>query len=484
MPMLKHDRIPIPGEGFALAHHTGGGQGRKKRFRCDTLLAPVRLLCGFRARIRTSPVAHRLAHGVFWSLAGAVISRLSTLVAFILAARVLGKEGFGQLGGVQSTIGMLAVFGGLSLGLAATKHVAEFREVDPIRAGHIVALTRALGTLSGALVAVILYIFADPLALSVLGGAELASPLRLAACLVFLGAVTGVQTGILAGLESFRAIATVNLVTGILCIPFVVGGAWVGGITGAITGLIGTQAAGWLVGRVVLRSKLTDARITPDYTHCLTVWPVIWRYSLPAVLSNLMAAPVYWIGVAMLMNQPGGYAEMGLFNAASQWKAIVIFLPGTLSAVILPMLSNLHGKNDRARYSILLWYNVLLTGFVAVFGALCIALGANVIMASYGGGFSEGSSALITLAVSGVLAATAGAVGQSISSRGEMWWGFTLNLCWAAAFIASATLLVRHGAIGLALADLISYAIHTVTVSLFVYFRLIRSPVTMPEARV
>lgn len=475
-PTQKRDREEISGKRFPVPPYTRGSRRPQIQLIRNALLAPIRLLFEFCARIRTSPVGHRLAHSAFWSLAGAVISRLSTLIALTLAARVLGKEGFGQLGVIQSTIGMLAVFSGLSIGLTATKHVAEFRQIDPFRAGQVVALTRALSALSGTLVAVLLYLFADLLAMAVLGAAELSSPLRLAACLVFLGAVTGVQTGILTGLESFKAIATVNLVTGILCIPLVVGGAWAGGIAGTIIGLTVTQAIGWLVGRMALRSRLTDARITPSYTDCLLVWPAVWRFSVPAILSNIMLAPVYWIGVAMLISLPGGQAEMGLFNAASQWKAIVIFLPGTLSSVILPMLSNLHGQNDHVRYSKLLLYNVLLTCSFAVFGAFCVAIGANVIMSSYGSGFSEGSSTLIMLVMSGVLVATTGAIGQGIASRGEMWWGFSLNVCWAASFIASATLLVRYGAIGLALADLISYAVHAVTVSLFVYFRLIRSP--------
>ena len=58
-------------------------------------------------RIENSPLAYRLARGVFWSMVGALISRGLMLVAFVLVARMLGKIGYGELGMVQSTVGML-----------------------------------------------------------------------------------------------------------------------------------------------------------------------------------------------------------------------------------------------------------------------------------------------------------------------------------------------------------------------------------------
>ena len=42
---------------------------------------------------------------------------------------------------IQSTVGMFGVFAGFGLGLTATKHVAEFRQSDPDRAGRIIGLS-------------------------------------------------------------------------------------------------------------------------------------------------------------------------------------------------------------------------------------------------------------------------------------------------------------------------------------------------------
>jgi len=58
---------------------------------------------------------------MFWSMAGAVISRGLMLVASIFVARMLGKTGFGELGMIQSTVGMFGVFAGFGLGLNCNK---------------------------------------------------------------------------------------------------------------------------------------------------------------------------------------------------------------------------------------------------------------------------------------------------------------------------------------------------------------------------
>jgi len=73
------------------------------------------------------PLLGRFVVGAFWSVAGALISRGFLLAASVVCAWFLGKEGFGALGMIQSTTGMLGVLAGLGLGITATKYVSELR---------------------------------------------------------------------------------------------------------------------------------------------------------------------------------------------------------------------------------------------------------------------------------------------------------------------------------------------------------------------
>ena len=154
----------------------------------------------------------RFARGAVWSLVGAVISQGCGLAASVITARLLGREQFGEYGIIQSTVGMFGVFAGMGLGLTATKYVAELRVTNPHRAGRIIALSTAVALGTATTAAVALSAAAPWLAASTLNAPNLSAELRIATGVLFLNALNGTQTGVLAGLEAFRTIARVNLI--------------------------------------------------------------------------------------------------------------------------------------------------------------------------------------------------------------------------------------------------------------------------------
>src|SRR5205809_607488 len=105
-------------------------------------------LRNFVAKLAPLPVRSQLARRVLsasiWSLAGATGGKGLTLISSIIAARILGREGFGAFGVIQGTVGSFGIFAGLGLGLTATKYVAELRVIDPKRAGRIIALSQRI----------------------------------------------------------------------------------------------------------------------------------------------------------------------------------------------------------------------------------------------------------------------------------------------------------------------------------------------------
>ena len=113
----------------------------------DAACPPI--LRGFKARLEASPLATRLIRGTFWSLIGTVLSRSLGLLASIFVARMIGKVGMGELGIVQSTVGMFSTLAGLGLGLTATKHVAEHRVGNPVRVGETIGLLSLISWGSG-----------------------------------------------------------------------------------------------------------------------------------------------------------------------------------------------------------------------------------------------------------------------------------------------------------------------------------------------
>lgn len=425
-------------------------------------------------RIHSSPTGYRLAKGAFWSVIGAFISRGLTLLGMILVARVLGARGFGELGVVQTTVGMFLVFAAFGMGLTATKYIAQFRISNPGKVGRIIALANVVAAGSGAIMTTALVMLAPWLATKILVAPQLAHVLQIGSVLLLLSTWTGVQTGCLVGFEAFKKMAQVNLYVGVISVPILLTGAYWGGLQGAVLGLVAGMGISGLLNHIALRGEVLNAGISVQWGNFTQEWRVLPEFSLPTVLAGAVVAPMTWVCSVILVNQPNGYVEMGIFNAANQWYAAILFLPTYLGAIVLPVLVSNKEKDKRARYIKILRYNILLNFFLTLFVAVVIALCSKYILLSYGAAFGKGYWVLVILSFAAVLNATVAVIGQAIASSGRMWWGFGLNLIWAVMLLSVAWQLRSYGAEGIAIATLTAYILHLFNVSTYTYLTIYR----------
>ena len=175
----------------------------------------ISLPSSLRKRLEGSPLAYRLARGAFWSVLGGVSARALALLSAIIVARLLGREGYGEIGIVQSTLGMFGVFAGFGLGSTSTKYIAEYREKDPGKAGRIASLVFFVSLVSAGTMMALTVGLAPWLSRSILSRPDLSSLLLPGSLLLFLSTLVGVQSATLAGFESFRKIAFINIARGL-----------------------------------------------------------------------------------------------------------------------------------------------------------------------------------------------------------------------------------------------------------------------------
>ncbi len=409
-------------------------------------------------------------------MAGAVISRGLMMVASILVARMLGKAGFGELGMIRSTVGMFGVFAGFGLGLTATKHVAEFRESDPERAGRIIGFSGVFALATGGLMALGLYLFAPWLAEHTINAPHLEGVLRIGALILFINALNGAQSGALAGFEAFKSIAFVNLFVGLISFPILIGGAYLGGLTGAVWGLAINLGVNWLLNHLALRKESLRCGVSLTFQGWQQELPVLWRFSLPAVVSGAMVGPVLWVCKSMLANQPGGYAELGAIAIAESWRVMLFFVCGMISQASFPVLSQLYSEGNRDAFKKTLFAQFCINGMIVSMGAIVVIVFSDRIVQLYGIGYCNTSLTLKLIALGAVpmqLATVAGMVNKCV---GNIWWGVLLNSLWAVAYIISTVLLVHHGAVGLASANVIAYCFHFVFTAIYMIWVFRTSP--------
>lgn len=406
--------------------------------------------------LRSSPIGLRIAKGTLWSVIGAVFSRAFAVLTSILVARYLGKQGFGEYGIIQSTVVMMGVFASLSTGLTATRYVAQFRTEDPGKVGRILGGTTLVSLFFGGVISLGLVVLAPLLARHTLAAPHLSEVLRIAAPSLFLSTLNGVQVGALAGFESFRALSKIHFFTGLASFVGMTAGVVYFGLPGVMWGYNASLLISCLLTQRVLKSVMRENGIRFDYRESRQELKVLWNFSLPAMLANSLIGPVTWICNTMLVNQPNGYAEMGVYNAATQWRQLMLFLPGMVTQVVLPvMASSCRQKSVSQQLWINFWINLTLS-----LPLLLLLTGmSGIIMGAYGTTFSVGWYTFVLVQVATFLQVIQSPVITFWAISGQMWTNFFANLTWSVTLIVLSWLLIHRGASGLALALVISFCI-------------------------
>jgi len=390
-------------------------------------------------------------------MAGAVISRGLMFVATVAVARILGKSSYGELGMIQSTVGMFSVFAGFGLGLTATKHVAEFRHNDPERAGRIIGLSWLVAFATGGLMSLGLFIFAPWLAVHTINAPHLADVLRIGALILFISALNGAQTGALAGFEAFKTIAYVNLLVGLLSFPLLIGGAYLYGLTGTVWAMAINLGFAWLFNHIALKKEGRRHSVPFALHDCGREWPILLGFSLPAVLAGVMVSPINWACRAMLANQPNGYSELGIFTAALIFQHFLLFASGMLNAPLLSILSNMGSiKNNRLET-----INILSSWCIGLLPALFLLSFPEIIGILFGGQYQSHSDKItfsIVIFYTSIMTYRGGLL-RVLQSKSLLWWGFLNNLLWVVVLLPSSYFMVKWGSVGLAASFALAYII-------------------------
>jgi O-antigen/teichoic acid export membrane protein len=411
-------------------------------------------------RLASSSIARRLARGSLWSLFGSAAARILVLVAMILVARVLGQVSFGELGLIQSTLGMAGLMAGMGLGETATRFVAKYATSDPLRAGRVIALVMSISVGTVVLTAVVVISLSGLIAGAMLNAPHLQSALEWGSLLMAATAFRGIQGGVFAGLEKFDALAKLNILDGLVSLITMVLLAQIMGVQGAVLGLALGTIMVWLVGRILLMKELSTRGIAVRYRGCGADWRILTGYSLPSLLASLVATPVLWFAMTLVARSGQGFAGLGLYNAAYQWHGPMVFIPMILLSVSIPVLVQEWeaGREERFR-AVTLWMCGLMLA-LSLPPAVVAALLSPWIMSLYGPEFREGWTVLILLLAAAPLHALAKIASGALLGMNRAWWVLGVNLGWGATLLAvTAWLVPTRGVLGLAIAFLAAYAI-------------------------
>ncbi len=418
-----------------------------------------------------SPVLGGLLRSSFWSIVGALIARVLGMVAWMVVARLLGATAFGELSIVQNTTGVLQNLCVFGLGLMATRYVSEHRGADGARAGRVIGLSIGLAFLSGAGVALALYLASPWVARVVLAAPHLRAVLGIGCLLIATYAVIGVMEGALVGLDAFKDWAGLNLVMGVAALPVYGIGAWRGGLVGVMWAAV-IVAAALLVASYAVLSRAARRRQCPIvFRACWTEFRAFVDFSVPVTV----AAQTYflgdWLGNWLLVRQPGGYAQMGIYNAAARWQQAVSFIPLHVRRAVFPALTDRYAAGDRKAFAQMLRYYMLLSTGLALACAAGLSVLSKLVMAGYGEGFVQGWPVLVVVSLAMVVQPVRWALEMIYRTTRTVWYELLMNVLWVAVMLAGMRFLPAQGAMRLALSVLLAFAVSTLVAGAQVWIR-------------
>lgn len=417
-------------------------------------------------KLKLAQFEHLLMHS-FWSVFGTVLSRGSMLISTIILARILDAAAYGQLGILRSTLNFFVVFAGFGLGNTTSRYIALNKKENINEARRIYDISLIFNLILAVLLSSGVFLFAKQISIWSFNDASLYKELRISSFLLFFATMNGVLAGSLAGFQDFKTIAKNNFYSTTIQAVLSLTGAYFFGVTGSLIGFgIGYICLYFLNKRAINKCFGLEKRVISFTNYLSANKTFLWSFSLPAAFSSFMVTPVFWWAKTYMIKNTN-FKEMAFFDAADQWRLIVLFIPTALMQIVLPALTISNKENFKSTLN----FNIKINLFFSIVLIIPLVLLSPYILSLYGKEYSN-TELFIVLVLSALFSSFCSVIGLALASKGKMWTGFAFNSFWAVYFILFTLYFINKGlgATGLAYAIFLSYLLHGLTQ--FIYFKI------------
>ena len=149
------------------------------------------------------------------------------------------------------------------------------------------------------------------------------------------------------------------------------------------------------------------------------------KFSFPVAMQELTYFITQW-GAPLLITKYASLGEVGIYTAAAQWNAIILFIPGVLSNVVLSYLSTTAATNEQSHKTMI--KRMLLINFVcSAIPFLIVFTLSSVIVSFYGKTFVGMRSVLNILIFSTIFTCLSNVFTSDLISQGKNWLLFILR---------------------------------------------------------
>lgn len=417
-------------------------------------------------------VSGKIWRGTAFMSGANILARVGTFLGNLAIIRLLGLDLLGELGLIENWLNVALMFAVFGVNAAVIKYVSHFLESDPDQIGEITAAALVLGGILSTLVgSIVFFALRVPWVSELVMGQStearptvdiLAQYAVILPCLIVLFTMRQIVIGLFYGLQTFEVFVWVNVVIGAISFPVsyllvrwqgLPGALIVRGVLAAVEIALLAYPASRVLRRMGARLSLRKVLLNSRR---------LVAFGFPTFIGQLVANPVQPLLLTYLATQPGGVAQVGLVTTAQRMSSLASFVPNSMAATVMPVLSTELGRGDMRRFREgvlvalrMLWLSTL--PVVLFIMASCPTL----LGVLYGSEYVAAWSVTLVFLMIALLIGVNQSADRALAAANRMWLSTGNNFLWTMLFVPLALLLIPRGlALGYALAFLISFTLY------------------------
>lgn len=330
-----------------------------------------------------------LVFNSFLMILGSNFSNFLNYLYHLVIGRLLGPSGYGELAGILSLSGLIAIIPG-SLNLVVTKFISSTEDKNELNEliRWIVKLSFILGT-----ILTISVLILSPLLSSFLNFSSYWLLIILALSFIF-SIPASYNRSILQGKLSFNSFIItsisenlIRLISGVVLVYI----GW--SVFGAVFGILLTSIFGWFITKRFLEIKDKKKNLNFNVNK-----REVFYYTIPILIQSLASTSLYSSDLLLVKHYFDAHIA-GIYASLSTLSKIIFFATGPIGAVMFPMASKRKAQNKN--YFSVFWFSLLLTSLVCSGVLGLYFLFPNLIVnILYGSLFSEAEKYLFMISLS------------------------------------------------------------------------------------
>ncbi|MFY1110077.1 MAG: flippase [Methanosarcinaceae archaeon] len=416
----------------------------------------------------TADIEQRNIAGTRYSFIGRTISSATLFLLSIIVARYLGAEAFGELSLALTIIAFASVISDAGINRSVQKHISQYLGEDRESIQRAYKSILSIKALSGLAGLIILYAGA-PVFSGVFHTETLEPVIKIGALLLAAIIFLEFNQTVLQGYECFKKICLANVLEAGLKLIFTVIIIYMGL---DVAGIIAGYAASTLAVSIILTIVVYFGVVKPgniNRSHRNLTGEII-RYSPPILFSTIFFI-MYTRFDILALGYFGETTDVGHYSLAVGLIDNLLIPVAAIETAVMPIAASLYGKKESRANLSRLFNQTLTNGFFfmmpVIFGLLVVAR--SFVTEVYGPEFMDSGLILMALTpfiLTKTLAVLNGAylIG---ANKAKTFMNYTFGAMLLNLFLLG-TLVPVYGVYGAALARIISHAVLTFSMLLYI----------------